>query len=487
MSDHPEAPPASDEGATIQGTDGRAVELNAAAVKLSKGDPQSNGVLESMAKPLGNDDKKRPTKPTITKDSRGLEKALDTLSYQYRYCTRAARFEIRDLESDAWTSVPDRAESDLREQIAERFCFPAGSTGKARLPARFGRDAWSDAVDALCHRCEIDSFIDWLEKLPDWNGIPALSGIPGSAEHDKPWLAQLFIVPDDDMVLARWASIAILLGAVWRAYEPGTKIDEMVVMVGPQAAGKSTAIEWLLPESGRERWFNSGLYLAGDDKQRVEAMQGRVLVECGEMAGSTRADMESLKAFLSRRVDSVRLSYRRNPEDMARRCVIVGTSNDKSCLPNDPSGLRRFVAINTAPRLVQHEQVVSVREYLDRHREQMWAQALYIYRNRADFPDTTPYVPPALAQQQAERNEKHRRTDETLESALSEWGHFQQPGSLFSLAEVAAGLELFSSIQDAAKMDMRMQRRIGSALRIMGWEKTQTTRSGTRGSYWIRS
>ena len=46
------------------------------------------------------------------------------------------------------------------------------------------------------------------------------------------------------------------------------------------------------------------------------------------MAGSMRAELESLKSFLTRTDDgAVRLAYRRNRETTPRRCTIVGTAN----------------------------------------------------------------------------------------------------------------------------------------------------------------
>ena len=103
-------------------------------------------------------------------------------------------------------------------------------------------------------------------------------------------------------------------------------------MIGAQGVGKSTALRCLLPPEHPE-WFSDGLRLSADDKVRAEALQGRVIVEAAEMAGSTRAERESLKAFLSRTDDgSVRLAFRRNPETLLRRCVIAGTSNE-SALP----------------------------------------------------------------------------------------------------------------------------------------------------------
>ena len=173
-----------------------------------------------------------------------------------------------------------------------------------------------------------------------------------------------------------WAARSILLAAVWRSYRPGTKHDTMVVLVGPQGIGKSTAFAWLFPPTTRSLWFSDALSLTSSEKVRVEALQGRVLVEASEMMGSTRADLSRLKAFLSRADDgATRRAYRRNPEPHPRRVVIVGSTNQPDCLPNDPSGNRRFVPIALTTGNVDH-----VRSYLDEHRGQLWAEALYRYR-----------------------------------------------------------------------------------------------------------
>ena len=61
----------------------------------------------------------------------------------------------------------------------------------------------------------------------------------------------------------------------------------------------------------------------------AEALQGRVIVEASELAGLNRAEIEALKAFLTRQDDGgVRLSWRRNPNPMPRRAIIIGTTND---------------------------------------------------------------------------------------------------------------------------------------------------------------
>ena len=249
----------------------------------------------------------------------------------------------------------------------------------------------------------------------------------------------------------------------------------MPVLIGPQGIGKSTLLQWLLPAEHRDAWFSDGLHLAGLPQERAEALQGRLIVEAGEMAGSSRAELESLKAFLSRQNDGmVRLAYRRNPETMLRRCIIVGTAND-SALPNDPTGNRRFVAVH-----VTSGHVKRLREYLDEHRDQLWAEAVHLYRE-----STEAWLPSDLADVQASSNEHARRRDDVLEDALDRWLQGQN-GVGFTMADAVAGCGLAIDGDAAVKVDQRAQRRVGSALRLRGYEKRRARAAGTREWVWER-
>ena len=137
-------------------------------------------------------------------------------------------------------------------------------------------------------------------------------------------------------------------------------------------------------------------------------MLGRVIVELSELTGFRRAELESLKAFISRRDDgATRLAYRRDPETALRRCILVGTSNDVECLPNDPSGNTRFVPI-------QCGEGSHVEPYLDKHRGQLWAEGLALYRKgeRANLPRD-------LMDLQAAHGELHRRKDAIIEDDVA--------------------------------------------------------------------
>ena len=76
-------------------------------------------------------------------------------------------------------------------------------------------------------------------------------------------------------------------------------------------------------------------------------MLGRVIVELIRVDRIRAGRAWKASKVLSRGRDdgATRLAYRRDPEVALRRSILVGTSNDAECLPNDPSGNTRFVPI----------------------------------------------------------------------------------------------------------------------------------------------
>ena len=81
---------------------------------------------------------------------------------------------------------------------------------------------------------------------------------------------------------------------------------------------------------------------------------------------------------------ATRLAYRRDPETALRRFILVGTSwlNDTECLDQlIRAATRRFVPI-------QCGEGSHVEPYLDKHRDQLWAEGLARYEKgeRANLP-----------------------------------------------------------------------------------------------------
>ena len=123
-----------------------------------------------------------------------------------------------------------------------------------------------------------------------------------------------------------------------RVYNPGIKFDYMPVLNGDQGIGKSTFISNL----GME-WFSDSLSLSDmNDKTAAEKLQGYWILEIGELAGMKKADIDKVKAFISRQDDKYRASFGRRVTPHPRQCVFFGTTNSENGYLRDITGNRRF-------------------------------------------------------------------------------------------------------------------------------------------------
>ena len=188
------------------------------------------------------------------------------------------------------------------------------------------------------------------------------------------------------------------------------------------------------------------------------------------MAGATRADLESLKAFVSRQDDGgIRLAFRRNPEDAPRRCIIVGTTNRTDVLPNDPTGNRRFVPV------VLGKATRSVEDYMAFHRDQLWAEALARHAEGVN-----PKLPRALMPQAADAAEAHRNRDVIIEDALDAL----PPDWTGTLAETARKIGLVEASGVSVRLPMRESKRLSAALTMRGYTMGQIREPGVKRRVW---
>ena len=315
--------------------------------------------------------------------------------YSVEWQERGGRYENGGYYEPPWQEMTGRAAAFIRAQIEESITVKAYN---GIVALKFGRDAFNKALDAMLYSREVDPFVQYLDGLQTAKGRRYLSTS----------IAHCFDVKAGYEPLGEWASRTIFLGAVWRAYEPGTVLDEMPIIVGPGGIGKTTFLRLAVPQT-IPGLYGSGLDLAETPKARVEALQGKVIVECSDMMGSTAGDSNKIKDFISRTDDgSVRLAYRRDPEPSPRRCVLVGTADRDKFLRPDGNP-RRFV-----PVVLTGGKAYKVYRYMERYRDRLWAEAKNDYAK-----GLTPRLPDdlkALANQMArqacslKRHERHINT-----------------------------------------------------------------------------
>lgn len=220
-----------------------------------------------------------------------------------------------------------------------------------------GKDKIADAKTNVTVRAAYHPVRDYLDGL-SWDGESRVDGLIidrlGAANTE----------------LNRALSRLMLTAAVARIYRPGAKYDLCPILCGPQGSYKSTLIEVLFGD-----WFSSSLPSL-DGKEAMEHLRGLWGVEIAELATLNRSAIESTKAFISKTTDVFRASYARNPQTVPRQCVFFGTTNDDAFL-KDSTGNRRFPVIVIDPVLRNSD---NVREELIADRDQIWAEAVALYK-----------------------------------------------------------------------------------------------------------
>lgn len=173
----------------------------------------------------------------------------------------------------------------------------------------------------------------------------------------------------DDNLYTRAAIRKMLVAAVARVFEPGVKFDTALILVGDQGTYKSTFIKKL-----GMNWF-SDTFTTVQGKESFEQIQGAWLIEMAELSGLKKAEVESIKHYISKREDMFRPAYGRTVETYKRQCVFFGTTNNKDFL-RDPTGNRRFMPIDVRPEYATK----SVNDDLTQDEiNQIWAEAYQLY------------------------------------------------------------------------------------------------------------
>ena len=201
---------------------------------------------------------------------------------------------------------------------------------------------------------------EYLNGLPEWDGEERLSS----------WLTRYLGVTTDEYsarVGSWW-----LISAIARAYQPGCKVDTMLILEGCQGARKSQALKALCGGVSRNVFGDSEI--EWNNKDRFMQIRSCWIYEVAELAGLNKHDSSKLKAFLSSAADRYRAPYGRGEVNIPRSVVFCGSVNPSSDIGylRDTTGNRRFW-----PVAVGEVNIAS----LAQDRDQLWAEALVEYRN----------------------------------------------------------------------------------------------------------
>ena len=249
-----------------------------------------------------------------------------------------------------------------------------------------------------------------------------------------------------------------LIGMVARIFEPGCKVDTVVILAGPQGIMKSTALKTM---AVKDEWFSDSA-LDMRSKDCYQALSGGIWIyELAELASIRPREAETVKAFLSSRQDRFRPSYGRNMVTRKRQTVFAGTTNEAEFL-SDNTGNRRWHVIKCGR--------VSIPK-LQKDVDQLWAEAVTLYRNNERW------WLDASASEELEIIQQEFRQQDSWESAITSW--LIRTTDAFTVWEVldkAIGKEAHSQ----TKSDCM---RVAAILRSVGCTKGKRRRINGRMAY----
>jgi putative DNA primase/helicase len=209
-----------------------------------------------------------------------------------------------------------------------------------------------EAVDVVARENSFHPVRDYLTRLR-WDRKPRL----------ETWLSKY--LGAEDLPVNRAFGKMWMTAAVARVFQPGVKVDYTLVLEGEQGLKKSTVFSILASDD----WFTDNIEDIHDKDARID-LKGKWIVEFSELDKFKGKSLESVKAFLSVRMDHYRPPYETRSGDHPRQCVFAGSTNRYDSL-NDETGNRRFWPVRC-----QNIDLDSLR----RDRDQLWAEAYYCYK-----------------------------------------------------------------------------------------------------------
>ena len=251
-----------------------------------------------------------------------------------------------------------------------------------------------------------------------------------------------------------------LIGAVRRAFEPGSKHDTACVLMGDQGARKSSFWSAL-----GGPFFSDAL---GDctSKDDLMVLHRSWIMEWAELDHIMgRRHAGQVKAFLSQSTDLFRVPYGKATEAFPRRGIIVGSTNRQTGFLQDETGNRRFWVIPTS----KNEADPIDTPTLAAERDAIWSAAVAAYRAGAPS-----HLPPELAQQVTRENETYQ-VDNPWRVPIENWLYSPANG----LKVITSELLLTEAIQKPVERQSRAdQMQVGTIMRDLGYQKRRQSVDG---------
>lgn len=308
---------------------------------------------------------------------------------------------------------------------------------------RMSDDMVNKAIRVYAHARKRNEPRDWMESLT-WDQKPRIDT----------FLSECFGC--EDTPYTRAVSRNFWIGMAARTFRPGCKLDNMMILEGAQGKFKSSALALI-----GGPWFAEVQGAGALGRELYLILQGKLLVEIGEMAAFSKAEVTAVKQVVSCQNDRYRSPYGRAAEDHPRMNIFVGTTNESEYL-RDNTGARRFWPVKIG--LIDKARIAE-------QRNQLFAEAVVRFKRGENW-----YEMPAEATVLEQEN---RRQVDEWEDIIEQYLIGKDK---VQIADIAAYLKI-----EASKLGLVEQRRIAGILRLLQWERTSAREDGRVIRVWLRN
>ncbi len=351
---------------------------------------------------------------TGTESKTIFDRALNYLKSKYflRYNTISLEFEIRISTVENWNNL--NLNSLYIELIQAGIDIPIN---KLEILVR------SHLID------QYDPISEYFESLDVWDG-----------ENHIKKLCTYVRTNDDDSFLyhtEKWFTRAVLC-----AMEKEKINKHCLVLANTiQNSGKSTFLRFFIPHK-LQNYLSEDIGL--DKDSRIKLCKN-LIINLDELSVLAKADINSLKAYISKTHINERLPYARKSEYLERICSFVGSTNKTDFL-TDESGSVRWIIFEVIEKInFNYSKEIDI--------DKVWSQAYFNAYKREGF---NPELTLADISENEKRNE--RFTQMTLEQEMI--NKFYEPSD--NLEEFKTATEV---MMDLSTQGIRLNHlKIGRAL-----------------------
>lgn len=304
-------------------------------------------------------------------------------------------------------------------------------------------DAVRQALSIVVDDNKFHPIRDYLNEL-HWDGVKRIDQ----------WLTYyLGVEPIENYtspVGARW-----LISAVARVFQPGCTAKYALILEGPQDLGKSEALNIL-----GSPWFTDDVDDLGSKDSKLQVGNAWI-VELAELDSMRRSDINTIKAFISRKTDRFRKPFGRYIVEVPRQGVLAGTINPSGAYFHDETGSVRFWPVVCTSIDF---------EALRRDRDQLFAEALVAYRAGVKW-----YLDVDEMQSAARDQQDQRSSLDAWSGRVNQWLSENRHREYVTTEQVLVDALGFA-IKDCGKAE---ETRVGIIVRRAGWISRQVrTRIG---------